>query len=142
VNVVEWAEANWLVPETGKLIKLGPWQRKGLLALFPAVGSPSTISLELPLEMSRPANPKVHRPQREGAFHSGEPVSSGQPIASPVGIERLTEALQRGRRAAHDYRQRYEDAAVREAMGSESRSVSSGRSRPRMRSAGRPGQRT
>src|SRR6476620_1347065 len=41
--------------------------------------------------MSRPANPKVHEPQRRGAFHSVEPVSSRQEVA-PVGIEGLTGA--------------------------------------------------
>ena len=31
--------------------------------------------------MSRPANPKVHEPQRQGAFHSAEPVSSREEVA-------------------------------------------------------------
>ena len=28
VNVVEWAEANWILPETGRPIVLRPWQRR------------------------------------------------------------------------------------------------------------------
>jgi phage terminase large subunit-like protein len=40
LNVVEWAETNWLVPETRKLIRLRPWQRATLLAMFPADGAP------------------------------------------------------------------------------------------------------
>jgi phage terminase large subunit-like protein len=41
VSVCEWAEANWIVPETGELIGLRPWQRVVLLSMFPADGSPS-----------------------------------------------------------------------------------------------------
>jgi phage terminase large subunit-like protein len=41
VTVVEWAESNWVIPETGKPIVLRPWQRAVLLAMFPADGSPS-----------------------------------------------------------------------------------------------------
>jgi hypothetical protein len=52
---------------------------------------------EMPEEMSRPANPKVHEPQRQGAFHSAEPVSSTEEVA-PVGIEGLTDAPERARR--------------------------------------------
>jgi phage terminase large subunit-like protein len=38
MNVVEWAEANWRL-ESGKLIRLRPWQRRLLLAMFPPDGS-------------------------------------------------------------------------------------------------------
>ena len=41
MNAVEWAEANWILPETGKPIRLRPWQRACLSAMFPADGSPS-----------------------------------------------------------------------------------------------------
>ena len=40
MNVCEWAEQNWCL-ETGELIRLRPWQRETLLAMFPADGSPS-----------------------------------------------------------------------------------------------------
>ena len=41
MTVVEWAESNWIVPETGNLIVLRPWQRASLLAMFPPDRSPS-----------------------------------------------------------------------------------------------------
>jgi phage terminase large subunit-like protein len=41
VNVVEWAETHWLLPETGKPIVLQPWEKTVLLAMFPSDGSPS-----------------------------------------------------------------------------------------------------
>jgi phage terminase large subunit-like protein len=41
VNVCDWAERNWVVPETGLLIRLVGWQRAVLLAMFPEDGSPS-----------------------------------------------------------------------------------------------------
>jgi phage terminase large subunit-like protein len=41
VNVIDWAETNWVVPETRKLIRLRPWQRAALLAMFSPDGSPS-----------------------------------------------------------------------------------------------------
>jgi phage terminase large subunit-like protein len=41
MNVVEWAESSWIVPETKKPIELRPWQKAALLAMFPADGSPS-----------------------------------------------------------------------------------------------------
>lgn len=37
----EWAETHWILPETGEPIRLRPWQRAVLLAMFPADGSPS-----------------------------------------------------------------------------------------------------
>jgi phage terminase large subunit-like protein len=40
MNAVEWAEENWRVA-SGELIRLRPWQRAVLLAMFPADGSPS-----------------------------------------------------------------------------------------------------
>ncbi len=41
MNVCEWAESTWVVPETGELIRLRAWERAALLAMFPADGSPS-----------------------------------------------------------------------------------------------------
>lgn len=41
MNVVDWAEAFWVVPETGRLIVLRAWQKAALLAMFPADGSSS-----------------------------------------------------------------------------------------------------
>jgi phage terminase large subunit-like protein len=35
---VLWTERNWVVPETGKLIKLREWQKVALQAMFPADG--------------------------------------------------------------------------------------------------------
>jgi len=40
VNVCEWAEANWRLPD-GARLRLRPWQRRVLLEMFPADGSPS-----------------------------------------------------------------------------------------------------
>jgi phage terminase large subunit-like protein len=40
MNVVTWAEADWRL-ETGELIRLRPWQKAVLLAMFPPDGSPS-----------------------------------------------------------------------------------------------------
>src|SRR6266566_8606412 len=39
VNVVEWAETNWIVPETKRPVRLKLWQKAVLLAMFPADGS-------------------------------------------------------------------------------------------------------
>ena len=39
MNIVEWAEANWIVPETKRSIRLRQWQQVVLLAIFPADGS-------------------------------------------------------------------------------------------------------
>jgi hypothetical protein len=41
MNVIEWAEANWRLPESGRLIVLAPWERAVLTAMFPLDGSPS-----------------------------------------------------------------------------------------------------
>lgn len=41
MNAVEWAENNWIVPETNRLIRLGGWQKAALTAMFPPDGSPS-----------------------------------------------------------------------------------------------------
>ncbi len=41
MNVLEWAETKWIVPETKRLIRLAPWQRTALAAMFPLDGSPS-----------------------------------------------------------------------------------------------------
>jgi phage terminase large subunit-like protein len=41
VSAVEWAEANWVVPESGRRIVLRAWQKAALTAMFPADGSPS-----------------------------------------------------------------------------------------------------
>ena len=41
MNVCDWAELVWIVPETGKPIRLRPWQRAVLLAMFPPDGFPS-----------------------------------------------------------------------------------------------------
>ncbi|MEP6977621.1 MAG: hypothetical protein ABI948_06170 [Thermoleophilia bacterium] len=41
MTVVEWAETNWILPETRRPIVLQPWQRETLLAIFPPDGSPS-----------------------------------------------------------------------------------------------------
>ena len=41
MNVLEWVERNWRVPETGQLIVLRDWQRAALTAMFPLDGSPS-----------------------------------------------------------------------------------------------------
>ena len=38
---VEWAEATWILPETGRPIVLRPWQRAVLAAMFPPDGSRS-----------------------------------------------------------------------------------------------------
>ncbi|MGH2964238.1 MAG: hypothetical protein ACRDMH_02490 [Solirubrobacterales bacterium] len=40
MNAIEWAEANWRLPD-GQLIRLRPWQRAALEAMFPPDGSPS-----------------------------------------------------------------------------------------------------
>lgn len=40
MNAIEWAEANWRLPDS-KPIKLRPWQRAVLAAMFPDDGSPS-----------------------------------------------------------------------------------------------------
>jgi phage terminase large subunit-like protein len=47
VNVCDWAEANWIVPETGERIRLRPWQRAVLTAMFPEDGSPSEFETVL-----------------------------------------------------------------------------------------------
>ena len=39
MNVVEWTETNWIVPETKRPVRLKPWQKAVLLAMFPADGS-------------------------------------------------------------------------------------------------------
>ena len=36
MNVCDWAESRWFVPETGEPIRLRAWQRAVLLAMFPA----------------------------------------------------------------------------------------------------------
>lgn len=41
MNVVEWAEARWVLPETDSSIVLRPWQKVVLRAMFPADGVPS-----------------------------------------------------------------------------------------------------
>ena len=41
VNAVDWVESNWVVPETGKLVVLQPWQKAALMAMFPPDGSAS-----------------------------------------------------------------------------------------------------
>jgi phage terminase large subunit-like protein len=41
MNVVEWAESSWTIPETGRPIVLTGWERAALLAMFPLDGSPS-----------------------------------------------------------------------------------------------------
>jgi phage terminase large subunit-like protein len=41
MNVVEWAESHWIIPEIGRPIRLKPWQKAALLAMFPADGSSS-----------------------------------------------------------------------------------------------------
>lgn len=40
-DAVTWAEAEWIVPETRRLMVCRPWQRTALLAMFPTDGSPS-----------------------------------------------------------------------------------------------------
>jgi hypothetical protein len=39
MNVIQWAEHNWIIPETGRPIVLRPWQKSALLAMFPPDGS-------------------------------------------------------------------------------------------------------
>ena len=41
MNAVEWAEANWILPETRRPIRLRPWQRAVLTAMFPEDGTAS-----------------------------------------------------------------------------------------------------
>ena len=41
MNVVDWAQANWRLPETGRPLVLQPWQKEVLLAIFPPDSSPS-----------------------------------------------------------------------------------------------------
>ena len=41
MNAIDWAESNWIVPETKRLIRLRPWQKAALKAMFPEDGSPS-----------------------------------------------------------------------------------------------------
>jgi phage terminase large subunit-like protein len=41
MNAVEWAEANWIMPETGELIRLTRWEKAALIAMFPPDGSAS-----------------------------------------------------------------------------------------------------
>jgi phage terminase large subunit-like protein len=41
MNVIEWAEARWRLPETGQTIVLAPWEKACLTAMFPLDGSPS-----------------------------------------------------------------------------------------------------
>ena len=41
MNVIEWAETNWRLPESGQTIVLAPWERAVLTAMFPEDGTPS-----------------------------------------------------------------------------------------------------
>jgi len=41
MNVIEWTEAHWRLPESGRPIVLAPWERAVLTAMFPLDGSPS-----------------------------------------------------------------------------------------------------
>jgi phage terminase large subunit-like protein len=41
MNVIEWAETNWRLPETGQTIVLAAWEKACLAAMFPLDGSPS-----------------------------------------------------------------------------------------------------
>lgn len=41
INVVDWAQSTWIVPETRRRIVLKEWQKRFLLAAFPPDGAPS-----------------------------------------------------------------------------------------------------
>lgn len=41
MRATDWAERYWLIPETGRPIRLTPWERAALDAMFPPDGSPS-----------------------------------------------------------------------------------------------------